>query len=69
MIEGRVRHALELFSQAQEAQGYATTDPRMLDEMAVFCSAFPEGAYEDFWAWHMERLSTALDRKASYAGS
>lgn len=63
MIEGRVRHALGLLAETNEANGYAAMDPLILDEMAVFCSSFPEGTYEDYWSWHMARLDTALESR------
>jgi hypothetical protein len=67
MIEGRVRHALDLLDQTHEANGYAGTDPILLDEIATFLASFPEGEYADFWQWHLERVSTRIERDRGYA--
>lgn len=71
MIESRVRNALDLLDAAHRAVGYAATDPLLMDEMAGFLVLFPEGSYEEFWHWHMERLQTRLEFEAAHphAGS
>lgn len=63
MMEGRVRHALGLLAETNEANGYAAMDPELLDEMATFCCLFPWGDHGDFWTWHLARLSERIDER------
>jgi len=69
MIEGRVRHALELLADTQEDWGFPRISSDLLDEMAVFCSQFPEGNAAEYWRFHLDRIAEQMDRKQDRARS